>query len=93
MNAGEKMVTPDKSYKKYRPVLYLFVLFGILVFFRHVILQLFLTVFLIACLGFILYKTIPFILNFGFFLLYLALSTVALVFAIGGGVWVLNLMG
>ncbi|WP_260288375.1 hypothetical protein [Peribacillus aracenensis] len=93
MNTWEKMIIPGRSLKKYRPVVYLLVLIGIVWLFRRVIIQLLLTVCLISFIGFILYKAISYVLNFSFFILYLALCTIALVFAIGGGLWLLNLMG
>ncbi|MGG4263786.1 hypothetical protein [Peribacillus simplex] len=93
MNTGEKMIVPGRSLKKYRPVVYLLALIGVIWICRHIIIQLLLTICLIICIGFILYKATSYILKFGFFIIYLGLCTVALVLAIGGGLWLLNLIG
>ncbi|MBT2606712.1 hypothetical protein J7E55_27530 [Bacillus sp. ISL-53] len=93
MNAGEKMIVPGRSLKKYRPVLYLLGLIGVIWICRHIIIQLLLTICLILCIGFILYKAISYILTFGIFIIYMGLCTVALIVAIGGGLWLINLIG
>ncbi|MFB7304573.1 hypothetical protein [Heyndrickxia sporothermodurans] len=91
MNEGEKVVH-GIDLKKYRPIIYLLVLTCALVIFRHVLLQFLLTIFLIGCIGFILFKAIKYIFKFGFFVLNLSLSIIALVLAAGGILWLLNLL-
>lgn len=89
MNVVIKTTT---SYKKYGSIIFVLGLLGIIIAFAKVMLQMLLVMFLIMCIGFILFKAITYIFKFGYILFRGILCIFAFILALGGFLWILNLL-
>ncbi len=93
MQAEKQLEAPVNMvfYKKVRPFIYLTVVIGTIIAFKEFILQLLLIIFLIGCIGFVMYKGVTYLFKFGYLLFRVVLSIMAFFVALGGFLWVMNL--
>lgn len=92
MQMEKQLQAPNdmSTYKKVRPFIYLAVLIGALIVFKDVILQTLLLIFVVGCIGFVLYKSVVYLFKFSYLVFRGVLSIFAFVFALGGLMWILN---
>lgn len=90
-----KVIEHESFYKKIRPIIYILgaplIIGSVVVWLKELLLGIILALFLIICACFVAFKTIKYMVKFGFLVVKLGLSILAMIFALGGGLFILNL--